>query len=410
MPILYTKGLVQKDVNGEITVIVSDETVDRSGESLPVKNWDLANFNTAPRMFVDHDYRVEALTGMWKNARIEDGKLKMVPVFHELTEVARVNKELVETGFLNTVSVGYLMRKRADGTMVFELLEVSWVGVPCNPNARVERLAIKDIEGNEAKAVEDFVAAFLKEMQGEEPAPQDAPVAPPEAEVPPAPVEPAPSEPAPTEDAPVPPAEPAPEAEKGIIDDTLAAAQALREQKYMYIDPMCNAFFNFIDAFMIASTPVENVKALCDDMCAQMQGIAGKEGTQGEISDGMILSIEKYLEQKGFTMAKKEVAELEQKAGRVLSEKNRGIIQASLDAMTGSASAIGEATVALCELLKANEPSQGDANGEEDPVEEKSDDDDTKKELRIITNHKRVLKILATQMGEALSQLKQPRI
>lgn len=409
MPILYTKGLVQKDANGEITVIVSDETVDRSGESLPIKNWDLTNFNTAPRMFVDHDYRVEALTGMWKNARVEDGKLKMVPVFHEVTEVARNTKELVETGFLNTVSVGYLQRKRADGTMVFELLEVSWVGVPCNPNARVERLTIKDIEGNEAKAVESFVAAFLKEMQGDEKSPQDELGAAPEAEVPPAPVEPAADAPAPTGDAPAPVEPPPAEEAKGMIEDTLENARDLAMQKYAYLDPMFYRFFDFVDAYMLASTPVENVKALCDELYVNLQGIAAvavaAEPADEPMSETMALSVGKYLERKGFMVEKTE-----QKAGRVLSEKNRGIIQASLDAMSGATSAIGEATSALSDLLGANEPSQGGESGDDESADEKTVKDALRENLDVIAAQKRIVKMVVTQLGEALSQLKVPRV
>jgi HK97 family phage prohead protease len=366
MPILYAKGLVQKDVSGEITVIVSDETVDRSGESLPVKSWDLANFNTAPRMFVDHDYRVEALTGMWKNARVEDGKLKMTPVFHEVTEIARNTKELVEKGFLNTVSVGFLQRKTQSGSFVFELLEVSWVGVPCNPNARVERLAIKDIEGNEAKAIEDFVNAFIKEMENQE-APQE-----PQNE----PGEEKPADPTPEpQDAPV--ADPAPveEGEKGMIEDTLEGARDLAMQKYAYVDPMFYRFWDFVDAYMIASTPVEGVKPMCDELCVNLQAIAAQampnEPMDEPMSEPMMMSIAKYLERKGFKMQKTVEADAETKAGRVLSEKNRGIIQASLDAMSGATSAIGEATSALSDLLGANEPSQGGESGDEEPADEK---------------------------------------
>jgi HK97 family phage prohead protease len=405
MPILYAKGLVQKDVSGEITVIVSDETVDRSGESLPVKSWDLANFNTAPRMFVDHDYRVEALTGMWKNARVEDGKLKMTPVFHEVTEIARNTKELVEKGFLNTVSVGFLQRKTQSGSFVFELLEVSWVGVPCNPNARVERLAIKDIEGNEAKAIEDFVNAFIKEMENQE-APQE-----PQNE----PGEEKPADPTPEpQDAPV--ADPAPveEGEKGMIEDTLEGARDLAMQKYAYVDPMFYRFWDFVDAYMIASTPVEGVKPMCDELCVNLQAIAAQampnEPMDEPMSEPMMMSIAKYLERKGFKMQKTVEADAETKAGRVLSEKNRGIIQASLDAMSGATSAIGEATSALSDLLGANEPSQGGESGDEEPADEKTVKDELRENLEVIAAQKRIVKMVVTQLGEALSQLKVPRV
>lgn len=405
MPILYAKGLVQKDVSGEITVIVSDETVDRSGESLPVKSWDLANFNTAPRMFVDHDYRVEALTGMWKNARVEDGKLKMVPVFHELTEVARVNKELVESGFLNTVSVGYIQRKRADGSISLELLEVSWVGVPCNPNARVERLAIKDIEGSEAKAVEDFVNAFIKEVENQESSqePQNEPGEEKPADPTPEPQEAPAADPAPAE-----------EGEKGMIEDTLENARDLAMQKYAYLDPMVYRFWDFMDAYMIASTPIESVKPMCDELCANLQAIAAQavasEPAEEPMSEPMMMSMAKYLERKGFKMQKTSEADAETKAGRVLSEKNRGIIQASLDAMSGATSAIGEATSALSDLLGANEPSQGGESGDDESADEKTVKDALRENLDVIAAQKRIVKMVVTQLGEALSQLKVPRV
>lgn len=123
-----------------ITVVASDETLDRHGDVLPIEAWDLTKFKMAPRMLVDHDNSVSSIVGKWTNIRIEGKQLLMDAVFHEITDLAKEVKQMVMEKFLDTVSVGFIWKgpeKNGDRPS-FELVETSWVSVPANPSARVQ--------------------------------------------------------------------------------------------------------------------------------------------------------------------------------------------------------------------------------------------------------------------------------
>lgn len=162
---LQLKAFTQKAGDGRITVIASDETVDRSGEVVPIDAWDLANFRQSPRLLIDHDYSVKSVVGLAENIRVQGRQLLFDPLFHEITQAARETKQMVEQGFLDTVSVGFLRREEG-GRILNELLEVSFVAVPCNPNART--LSVNDIGPDEEKAVEAFVAKTQEPIPTEE--------------------------------------------------------------------------------------------------------------------------------------------------------------------------------------------------------------------------------------------------
>lgn len=159
-----------------ITVIASDETVDRHGESIPIDSWDLSHFNKDPRMMVDHDYRTEKIVGAWQNARAEGGKLLVEPRFHSITDLAKQTRAMVEEGFLSTVSVGFIphyeTRKNKAGeeeeVVRNELIEVSWVAIGANPNARVKKslgsLLTKEVDDDESdlsKKIDAFVEKYI---------------------------------------------------------------------------------------------------------------------------------------------------------------------------------------------------------------------------------------------------------
>jgi len=326
---LFLKGLVQKDVNGDIIVIASDESTDRAGDSIKAESWDLKNFNASPRMFVDHDYSVRSLTGVWKNARVEDKKLKMTPVFHDITELARVNKEMVEGGWLNTVSVGYIPHKDYN-----ELLEVSWVGVPCNANARVERLSIKDIDGGDAEKIEQFI----KDEVPEEKKPETEVEKPAEE----AKVEEAAPVVAPVEEA---PKEEAAEEKKGIIEDTNAANYAKRQEKYPMMEAAWYAWDKFYTAFMSDAVDPTQFGPMIEDFCALLLTLKDAALTEAADEDTFMLGVQETMQ--------KMVDFRKTKAGRVLSSANRDTIQAAIDAMESGTSALKELLASVDEAKAA---------------------------------------------------------
>ena len=166
----YLKAKVDVKANGDvITVVASDETLDRHGEVLPIEAWDLSKFKQAPRMLVDHDHSVSSIVGKWVNPRIEGKQLKMDAVFHDITELARAVKEMVVQKFLDTVSVGFIFNEPEEktGTPTFELIETSWVTVPANPSARIQT-SLKSLAEKISAEEKVKIKNFDKETEIEE--------------------------------------------------------------------------------------------------------------------------------------------------------------------------------------------------------------------------------------------------
>lgn len=165
---LQAKVKIQKS-GDVITVVASDETLDRHGEVLPIDQWDLSMFKQSPRMLVDHNHQVEKIVGKWVNPRIQGKELLLDAQFHDFTPLAKAVKQMVEEGYLNTVSVGFIPHgpEKDGGREVFELIETSWVTVPANPNAQVQA-AFKALEGkeltaDEKKKLEEYVGKDFDE-------------------------------------------------------------------------------------------------------------------------------------------------------------------------------------------------------------------------------------------------------
>ena len=136
----YIFGEVKK-IDDKIVVVASDETLDRYGEIIQASGWDLEKFMKHSPMLVNHDSRVESLVGKWVDVSVKDKQLIMTPKWAD-TMKAQEAKYLVENGFLPTVSVGFIVKGRdPENNNVIteaELLEVSWVTIPANPNAMIK--------------------------------------------------------------------------------------------------------------------------------------------------------------------------------------------------------------------------------------------------------------------------------
>ncbi len=141
MPKKFIQAVLKKD-GDKITFVASDETLDRGGEVVPIDSWDLRNFKRNPVLLVNHDYKVENIVGAAVHIRTEKNQLLFEPDFHEITQLSKEVKAMVEKEYLNTVSVGYMPHgPKKDGDMgTNELFEISFVSVPANPSA--ERLSV----------------------------------------------------------------------------------------------------------------------------------------------------------------------------------------------------------------------------------------------------------------------------
>jgi len=128
----------------------STETQDRDGEVIDAAGWDLKNFKKNPVIMYAHDYSSLPI-GKASKVWVHSGKLKNNVEFppEGTYEFADIVERLVSEGFLKTESVGFIPRKWEDGDgekaprrkyTQQELLEISIVPVPSNPDALREAL------------------------------------------------------------------------------------------------------------------------------------------------------------------------------------------------------------------------------------------------------------------------------
>ena len=92
------------------TFVFSDESVDRYGDVIYARGWDLANFNANPIALFGHDANtVENVIGKAKNVRVEGSRLIGDIEFMgaEVNPNAEAVYQMVKGGFLKTVSVGF---------------------------------------------------------------------------------------------------------------------------------------------------------------------------------------------------------------------------------------------------------------------------------------------------------------
>jgi len=137
---------VKKVGERQYEFIASTADQDRDGEVIDVTGWDLKNFKKNPVIMFAHDYRTLPI-GRATKIGIREGKLVNNVEFppEGTYEFADIVERLVGAGFLKAESVGFMPKKWEDGDggeksprrtyTKQELLEISIVPVPSNPNA-----------------------------------------------------------------------------------------------------------------------------------------------------------------------------------------------------------------------------------------------------------------------------------
>lgn len=138
---------------GVTSVVASTDTPDRAGDVVE-QSWVLDNFRANPVIVWAHDYSLPPV-GKASNIRVEDGALQMDITWDTGSELGATVARQFEEGFLSAVSVGFVPGKavsrssldpedpmKADKGFLFrdnELLELSAVPVPMNPQALAQR-------------------------------------------------------------------------------------------------------------------------------------------------------------------------------------------------------------------------------------------------------------------------------
>jgi len=140
------KGYLTKE-NNEIVGIASTEREDRQGESIMQEGWDLKNFKKNPVLMASHRYDQFPI-GKVTNIKVDGKQLTFKAIFSEATVLAREAAQLVGEGILKAFSVGFIPREyNAKNPSVItkaELLEISLVAIPANPEAIVTAKSMKD--------------------------------------------------------------------------------------------------------------------------------------------------------------------------------------------------------------------------------------------------------------------------
>jgi len=138
----FLRGEIKASESGEIfSGIASSGRRDRDGDTIDQGGWKLDDYKKNPILLWGHNPYMPPI-GKTMNLRFDSGFLKFDFEFAN-TQQAQELKGLVKDGFLNTFSVGFIPHdfgNENEGQATFteqELLEISLVSIPSNPDAMV---------------------------------------------------------------------------------------------------------------------------------------------------------------------------------------------------------------------------------------------------------------------------------
>ncbi len=151
----------------------SDETIDRYRETISAAGWCLDNYQKNPVIQNAHQYGDIIFTiGRAEKTWVQDGALMQTWRFASAANpMAKIARDLYRGKFLNASSVGFIPREWEMGKdgeehrrryLKQELLEVSAVGIPANPNAL--SLAVKSgaVEKSDLRALAEILQAVCR--------------------------------------------------------------------------------------------------------------------------------------------------------------------------------------------------------------------------------------------------------
>lgn len=128
------------DEDRTILMCGSTANSDRVGDKIELNGVDLKNFKKNPIILFNHDY--DKVVGKAQEVYIKDEKLLFKIQFAD-TELGTEVFYLLKNGYLNASSVGFIGKEykpNGEGLTFtsIELLELSIVSVPCNPEAIIQ--------------------------------------------------------------------------------------------------------------------------------------------------------------------------------------------------------------------------------------------------------------------------------
>lgn len=155
----------------KMSFTISTAAVDRDGDTIDPKGWDLRSYTKNPVVLWAHDYSSPPV-GKAVNIKSTDHGLQADVEFlpQGLDPFADKIHDMCKAGFLNATSVGFrgVEYDEASGRKGYdfkkqELLEFSIVPVPCNPEA----LAQRGLKNDQLKKYAKEMSAWSKSVLGE---------------------------------------------------------------------------------------------------------------------------------------------------------------------------------------------------------------------------------------------------
>jgi hypothetical protein len=123
---------------GPLTFVASTPGVKRDGKDLDPQRWLLDNYRQNPVVLWSHSYGGQHLPIGRADVAVRGEKLTAKIIFDSEDPFAREIERKYRQGFLNAVSVGWDDVKR-NGTVYYDLLDISAVPVPGDPDALMMR-------------------------------------------------------------------------------------------------------------------------------------------------------------------------------------------------------------------------------------------------------------------------------
>jgi HK97 family phage prohead protease len=161
--------------------VASDATLDRAREIISPDGWRLENFRRNPVFQNAHHYDNILFTlGRATEVDVRGGRLWLrVQFAAHINPLARMAYELYRGGFLRAVSVGFIPLRWENGNertpwrrrfLEQELIEVSAVPVPANPNALALAAKAGAITFADVRALHELLEMTLRELPAALPA------------------------------------------------------------------------------------------------------------------------------------------------------------------------------------------------------------------------------------------------
>jgi len=158
-----------------IEFTASDDSIDRYDEVIVATGWDLANYRRNPVFQNSHKYGdVIHTLGKAVLSEVRGNKLvQRIEFATGVNPIAKLAYDLYRGKFLNAVSVGFIPLEWEEGSsqtahrrkfLKQELLELSAVSVPANPNALQNAVKAGAVDKSDLRDLAEFLKQFCSDQ------------------------------------------------------------------------------------------------------------------------------------------------------------------------------------------------------------------------------------------------------